>query len=598
MKFKYILALLVAVCATSSVSKAQTVVFEGGGSSALFVEVGEAAAAYENSVTAGSACIWTSNTVASANVAAVDNRPSVYALAADTQLGKIWVVYGKGAGTCAAPVAPFNVYSYMSLDSVLGDRCFFEVDTSDNNPGCIQTMTPSVAEAASQNTNYLKLGACPGDTYCDSAVALPASVSGALNGKHWNVAGTDVLPVDAKFASYRMFTPCGQAVYRQPFDQGLRITYGLGYQTTNAGVGTTLREDIGGTAAFTVLDFNIAGNDPINAGHAVPAYMTTTIGAQPIIVTVSPAGAGTVWANATDINTFTLTLFYQGVLGRTQDIPGGASGASLQPVTTLVREPLSGTYNTFEYSVPNSSEFHGSQDDNNCSGTSVFSNPMRLASANGTFIGPNGDGSLSNGYAYRRRTIGTGHMVAQLQAASTTDARLGYWFWSAGNAGAFSATNGKYLTVNGVDPLQNSYSNGVIPTGASLSNVTFKGMQAGDYPIWSALRLVTSTVAPAGLGNVVSGLGTINPTQHDYVAPSNLTVWHSHFYLQAIGNTAGANGTVALNVPSVGTTNICPVAGALAELGGDAGGANVFTQANYDFCSDFSNITGLINKAN
>jgi len=52
-------------------------------------------------------------------------------------------------------------------------------------------------------------------------------------------------------------------------------------------------------------------------------------------------------------------------------------------------------------------------------------------------------------------------MVATLQAA-TTDT-LGYFFWSAGNASAFTATNGKYLTVNGVDPLLNAYTDGVFP---------------------------------------------------------------------------------------------------------------------------------------
>jgi len=598
MKFKYVLALFVALFAISNVAKAQSVVFLGGGSSALFVEAGQAAAAFEGS----GACIWTSNTVSSgSDIAAKDNRPSVYGLAADIQLGKIWVVYGAGSGSCTSPSGSYNVYAFMSLDSVLGDRCFFEVDTSDNNPGCIQVMTPTSGEAASQGTNYLAAGTCPG-TYCDSGVSLPSTVSGALNGKHWNFAATDVRPEDAKFASYRVLTQCGQFVYRQPFDLGLRITYGLGYQTSNAGIGTTIQEDIGGSSQFTVLDFNISGNDPINTGHAVPQFQVTTVGAQPIIVAVGPAGG--VWANVSDINTFTLTLFYPGVLGRTQDIPGGASGGSVQPVTTLVREPLSGTYNTFEFSVPNSSEFHGSQDDSNCSGTAVFSNPMQLASANGTFIGPSGDGSFSNGYAYRRRTIGTSHMVAQIQAASSTDARLGYFFWSAGNAKAFNSTNGKYLTVNGVDPLLNSYdsnpvSPGVLPTGSNLSDVTFKGLQAGDYPVWSALRFVTSTTPPVGLANVLSGLATINPTQHDYIAPSNLQVWHSHFYLQAVGSTVGSNGNVPLDVPTVGAgTPICTAPGALAEFGGDAGGANTYTQANYDFCSDFANITGLINKAN
>jgi hypothetical protein len=36
----------------------------------------------------------------------------------------------------------------------------------------------------------------------------------------------------------------------------------------------------------------------------------------------------------------------------------------------------------------------------------------------------------------------------------------------------------------------------------------------------------------------------------------------------------------------------------LLEFGGDAGGANILKQAEYDFCTDFGNITGLTNKTN
>jgi hypothetical protein len=604
---KYVLVLLVAFCAMSSVSNAQNVIWVGGGSSALFLEVGQAAAAFEGS----GACIWSSAALADDDISSQDNRPSKYGLSADVQNGKVWVVYGAGTGSCTTPAGTYNVYVYMSLDSVLGNRCFFEVDTKDNSSGCIYTFTPSTAEAAPQNTNYLAASGatCPGGQYCDSNVALPSSVYNAINGKHWDFAGSDVRPEDAKFASYRILTPCGQAVYRQPFDQGLRQTYGLGYQTSNTGIGVTIQSDFS-TTLFTVLDFNINGDDPINTSQAVQSYQTTTVGAQPIIVSASPAAT---WSGVNDINGFLLTLFYQGVLARTQDIPGGLSGSSVQPVTVLVREPLSGTYNTFEFSIPNSSQFHGSQDDNNCNGTAFNQNPMLLASANGAEV-RSGYGYNGTGFGTRRRVIGTSEMVAQLQAATTTDARIGYWFWSAGNGKAFSTSNGKYLTVNGVDPFFNSYSAacatgqtsgcnpvapGVIPTGSNTSYINFANLQNGDYPAWSPLRLLTNSTPPAGLANILSGLATINPTQHDYIAPANMTVWHSHFYLPAIGSEVSSNGNVNLDVPTVGTgTSICTTAGALAEMGGDVGGSNVYTQANYDFCSDYGQTEGLINKAN
>lgn len=72
-----------------------------------------------------------------------------------------------------------------------------------------------------------------------------------------------------------------------------------------------------------------------------------------------------------------------------------------------------------------------------------------------------------------------------------------------------------------------------------------------------------------------------------------LKVGHSHYSLSSLAvNTAG-NGTT---INSSG--DLCNTAGALAESSGDAGGATILRQDNADFCSDYGNITGLINKTN
>jgi len=566
---RYLVLFALAFCAFAGASNAQSIQFLGGGSSALALELGQAAVNLNGGT--GVACTWTLGK--NSNILARDNRTST---PTDEQ-GNIWVVWGKGSGTCTAPSGPgFNIYSYMSLDSVVGDKCYFEVDSS-LTPGCVQVMTIGAGTAGANNLCY------PSKTTCtffgDTAGGIPAAVISALNGQHFFVGGTDIRPEDAKFATLRMFTPCGTAFYRQPFDQGLRQTTGLGYQTSTPGVGTPVFSSFS-TGKFNVLDFNIAGNDPINTSATVPAYTVSTVGAQPIVVAVAPAG-GTGIGAATDINGFTLTLFMQGVLGRATDLFGPTTA---DPITTLIREPLSGTYNTMEFSIPNSSQFHGSQDQDNCSGNFVFANPMTLQSTNGQIL------------AFRKRVIGTGEMVAQLQAATSSDQRLGYFFWSAGNASAFTTANGKYLTVNGIDPLQNSYSDGVFPgvdVGHPLSNVTFKWLNMGDYPIWSALRLVSKSPTPAGVTALIGAAQTLNTTQSDFIPLSNLQVWHSHYYLPAIGSGVSANGNT-LSTPN----DLCPASGALAEFGGDAGGSNTLKQANVDFCNDFGNINGLINKAN
>jgi hypothetical protein len=360
--------------------------------------------------------------------------------------------------------------------------------------------------------------------------------------------------------------------------------YGLGYQTGTTGVGTTITSFYGGS--FHVLDFNIAGNDPITS-QPVPSYSVSTVGAQPIIVVVN----GPNITAARDINGFTLTQFMQGVIGRTTDLVGPSTTA---PVTTLIREPLSGTYNTMEYSIPNSSQFHGSQDDFNCSGNVVYSNPMNLQSDNGAYL------------AYRKRVIGTGQMVSTLQGFTSSDA-IGYFFWSQGNAAPLMGTTARYLTVNGVDPLQtpSAYAtpgvfDGIIPgsdtTTHALSKVTFTGLNAGDYPVWSALRLVSTSPAPAGVTNIISAAQTLDSTAYDFITLANLKVWHSHFYLPAINEGIEGNGAT-LN--PLTPNDLCnPAGGAIGEYGGDAGGANVPKQVNYDFCADFGNQNGLINKAN
>lgn len=562
---KYLLVLAFAMFATVQHANAQaSIQILGGGSSALFLELGQAAF---NGAGSG-ACLWTNS--GDPTIFAQDNRPST----AKTDTGKIWIVWTPGTGSCNSPTGAYNIWSYMSLDSVVGDRCYFGVDSS-GIPGCTQQITIAAGTAGA---NLL------GSGFADTSTGISGTVETALNGQHFFVAGTDILPLDAKFATYRMLQPCGTAIFRQAFDQQLRQVYGLGYGP--GPVGTDI-QSFYSTPTFHVMDFNITGNDPIQTSEPVPAYTVVTVGAQPIIVGVSPnvTVSGHNGINlATDIPGFVLANFYDGTLGRANDVTTAAANWA---VTTLVREPLSGTYNVFEYSAINNSQVHTSQDGNNCSGGAVSSNPMDLVSMNGK----TGGGGAN---AFRRRVIGTSEMTKQLNLGSASDDRLGYFFWSAGNASG--KANIKYVTYNGVDPLQNSYSNGALPgSGAAgdpgLGAVTFQNLNNGDYAIWSALRLVSRSPYLTAVNSLITALQALTSTQHDMITLANLNVWHSHYYLPVIGSNVAANGN------TINTANdLC--AGGLAETGGDAGGANILKQANLDFCSDFSNNTGLINKTN
>jgi len=555
--------------------------FLGGGSSAMFRELGQAAV---SSPLTGTPCVWTYsvNTDQQTQLAlAQDNRPVSLGGLPISDMGDIWVTWGPGTGTCAQPAGNFDVYAYTSLDSAVGVKCYFEVDAADNTHGCIQSLTAAPSKTAGENLLCNPTAPC----VYGPDTPIPAGVINALHNQHWNAVGTDILPEDAKYAVLRMFTPCNQWIYRQPYDQILRQTFGLGYQGASAstGVGTPVKSAVSSTQ-LNVLDFNFTGNDPLNTSQKVRSYSVTNLGAKPILIVVSPAG-GTGIGAATDIPGYVLSKFTDGTIGRARDLLGPTDDSAT--VTTLISEPLSGPYTVMEYSITNSSQFHSSQDIWNCNPSTgeVYTNGLNVLST---------DGAVP---AYRVRALGTDEMISQIQAATPSDQRMGYFYWSAANAASFTAANGKYLTVNGVDPLQSSYTDGVLPgvdAAHPLSNTNFAGLNSGDYPIWSMLRILSTNPTPIGVTALVTATQALNNSQHNFVSPANLNVWHSHYYLPAVLSNTAANGTT-IDAPG----DLCaPLGNALPEFGGDAGGATVLRQVNFDFCVDYQNPTGLINITN
>lgn len=577
MKLLRLLAIAVVFCGITSVSKAQTVTprLVGGGSSALFNELGTASQSIVGTAAQRVTCIWTKGK--NANAVARDPRNG----SSFDEQGMIWVAWSMGDGstpTCASPTGNLDAYVYMQLDSVIGDRCFFLVD-SGGVSGCQLIFNWAGGTAGDNKISGLT------DT------AIPSTVVTAIQNKRFNWGGTDIRPEDAKFQTVRMFAPCNTLIPRQFFNQDSYFTFGLGYASGTPHVGVGIQEDpSAGTNVFNVLDFNIFGTDP-QTGLNVPAYQTYSIGAQPIIIGVSPitdtAGIG----GASDINTFTLALFQQGVLGRTTDLAGPST---TKAVDLYVREPLSGTYNTMEYNVPNGTQYHASQDFANCNGSGTVSvNPMGSGASSGYNIGIPSIGGVTPG---RHRAIGTGDMVKALQAGTSTNNRMGYFFWSAGNASGLTAV--KYLKVNGIDPVLNpavTAYNGVLPgsggTGdPGLSAVAFTGLLAGDYPVWSVLRLVGAPSSP-DIARLLVALNKIVGTTHDFVPLANLTMWRSHFFINGIGMTTAQAATGNTIVTA---NDLCT--GSVAEGGGDVGGSIVPVVANKDFCSDFGVTQGLLNK--
>jgi ABC-type phosphate transport system substrate-binding protein len=212
----------------------------------------------------------------------------------------------------------------------------------------------------------------------------------------------------------------------------------------------------------------------------------------------------------------------------------------------LLREPLSGTYNTMEFDIPRSKEVAASQE---IGVTPPADNPLNQSYASG--------GS-------RQRVVGTGEMVSEVAAIPDS---LGYAFWSFGNF-ANVTTSTKYLTVDGVDPIKSSYTNGVFPTCPTppcVGALTFPNIKNGTYPIWSVLRIVTANPIPTGIAKLVNAAITQATNIPDFVPANKLFVFRSHFDQAGI---VGANGHKT------------------PEAGGDVGGAVYTVQSDLDHITD------------
>jgi hypothetical protein len=284
-------------------------------------------------------------------------------------------------------------------------------------------------------------------------------------------------------------------------------------------------------------------------------------------------------------------------------IPQQYSTTGLFATTTYIREPLSGTFNTMEYNIPNSIEVQSSQEVGlaainannagnpyppfNCTG-SPSPTQTWLASAN-PLTEADSRGSLTS---YRARAIGTGNEVKAVLA--TTDS-LGYAFWSAANFSGATSETAKYLTVDGVDPIQEVWTDGTVPTASNnlLGDVTMAHVKDGSYPIWSVQRFVSNTgtagatVAASLASAMVKFLG---PSQPDFVPLSQLAVVRSHFSPPGV-DYLGCTGTAPNYVcnPANGT-------GTTAENGGDVGGLIVSLQSDEDYNIDNGVQTGNVGR--
>lgn len=485
--------------------------------------------------------------------------------------GNIWIVWDDTAHPNK------NICAYVNVDSGVGNRALFAV------PQAVVQLPAADSGAAGDQVIPQNLM----NGHADEA--LPADIFNSVNGQPVNVAMSDIRPEDAFYAHLRVVCASGSS--------GTCL-----YNPTVGGgqIQTTPYKSDFSTAALGAATFQLTGggvnSDPIS-GQIVPGvlfrFATNDIGAAPILVSVniSNAAAGHLGdANLTNINTATLASFLDGTLHRGEDLFSNYAPGTIAPtvpVTTWLREALSGTYNTMEFDVVRSRRVTSTQENGNipsptgCVTHPLFpphnTNPCPAAISNPLHISYAGGG-------LRRRAVGTGDMISAI--AATPDS-LGYAFWGFGNYNGVSASI-RYLTVDGVEPLASSYSvNGGVPPqcpapvapnfckgllNGGVANPPFPHVADGSYPIWGQLQMVTITSpsAPATLAAPLlagSSSAAINKLP-DYIPVSQLNIFRDH-YNQSFAGISGRN-------------NHC--SGALT--GGQMGGSVFNIQADNDSCAD------------
>src|SRR5271165_137406 len=316
---------------------ADNVQFVGAGSSAMWQNM--ALAAYNSgSCVAGAGATAPCFHYTAKGFRLVDQRSSTIGL----ETGNIWVVWDSNTTSR-------NVWMYVNVDSVVGNRCYFA------QPHCLAE-APSTGIPAPGNLITL-VGTIWGGSAADTA--LPADVQSVLTtGIATTAAMTDIRPEDALYAQCRantsldttnekkglgyntnnLFNKLATDIYCPP-----NVTSGTSFPTL---IGTSIGNPFTTTVA-QVIAFNISGTDPFPPNTAIPASTVVSVGAAPILFITRRTGTLKSQLTATDTQ---ITCAYT---------TAGAAGCfgSNTAIDTYQREPMSGTFNTTEFSVVRNNPF-------------------------------------------------------------------------------------------------------------------------------------------------------------------------------------------------------------------------------------------------
>jgi hypothetical protein len=567
-------------------SSAQTLKVLTVGSSAQFGPF--AAAAYDLAAAGGAteyhytvksgSCLSGSTTcyasVADSRNSSIQNGP-----------GNLWVIWSTN-----------GIWAYLSVDSTVGVRAFSAV------PRATLALAALSSLPVSSTTNY--------DYWKDGTndTALTTTVYDALSGTKFTAANTDIRPEDALFATNRALNTLGYGDVKDT-RSGHSGQYLVGYDIESYFNPTT---DYAQPVSFAIG----GGADPFS-DTVGPAEITIPVGAAPIIFLANTLSGSTV-ASATNINSNAVAadnnaaLLFSGLGDCADSLVTGATGL----INPILREPTSGTMNTTEYTVflPGDPSTGYSQETGITGGApGTSSNPLHL---------PCPSTSTTN---YRERAVGTGDEVNAVIA--TTDS-IGYAFFSYESVNGGSSTSKKtykYITLNGIDPINTSYSvtSGILPYCPVVDNyyncslitstlgASFPNLRNGDYKAWSIYRVITDSTGETNAQALVTEAEKLVDTNFPDFVPFSpicgatkatsdpgLKLYREHFVPSTI-ETIPDTITITPDDGALGATVSCGTftllsytLGGTDEAGGDVGGTPVgpnTTQPTYPGTTETGN---------
>lgn len=525
---------------------AQTILFNGAGSTAAFNSVALAGLWGSGSAPPGpcGSNIWTQKNGAEAH----DNRNS-YTNPANSipdSAGNVWIEWDNST-------SPTVVCAYIAVDSAVGQRIFFA-----NPRGQLDLPTGFTCAAPPAGGNLVPglTDAVLSTAVCNAIFGANGANSSCLTGTNcvFNAAPTDIRPEDTLWATERAYNSLPV-----PYACGPGQT--LGYSPGPAPeVGVNINSAFSSSYVTPVL-WALSGTDPIS-GLPVQPWETTDIGAQTLLVIVNTAdtssnGLGS--ANLKNIASWQLGYIWSGNATTTQFIVPGSTQTAVTPLHVLQREPLSGTYNTFDYNTVGSGKggsFSQECGITNPTGGSPY-NPLDITAASG---------------GTRQRVIGNGQMGSELEVVEDG---IGYEFFSFGNVAPLIGL-AKYLSVDNVEPLYSTYSSnpngpgGFPPCTTPPCKLSFPNVSNGDYPIWNILRVTTADPQPSGIATLLSDAELQAKNEISDFLPVPLTVLRSH-YTDPLQTNTPANGLLC-------TGEI--------QVGGDMGGQVISTAADKNFITN------------